>query len=120
MAIKISFEGFVESVRDFDWGTVYNMSHTQWRKEGEEFVAAGKDYLNVIAPPNSAQEGDKVAVEGRMKTKRFEKKDGTWGQSLEVRSDSFTVTKKGQEQTYSQQLESVWPEVQQIPDDAPF
>lgn len=129
MAIEIKFDGFIEDIRAFDWGTVYNVSHTQWKKTGDEFESIGKDYLDVITDnANGAEVGDKVRVIGKMKTKRFNKKDGSAGIALNVRAEPFEIVKKGQgdnrgsEKTGHAAMNEIWP-VAEIPgadDQAPF
>lgn len=96
MSIAIEFEGYVNGARQFDWGTVYDIAHTQWGKnDQDEWEQRGRDYFQVITPASTETlpEGTKVAVIGKMKTKRFDKKDGTKGIGLEVRAESITVTK---------------------------
>jgi|DEB0MinimDraft_6_1074348.scaffolds.fasta_scaffold26642_2 single-stranded DNA-binding protein len=131
MAINIQFDGFIEDVREFDWGRVFNVSHTQWKKTGEEFEAIGKDYLDVTtddAHADGAEAGDKIRVTGRLKTKRFNKKDGSTGIALNVRAESFEILKKGDpnnrgsEKTGHAAMNEIWP-VAEIPgtdDQAPF
>lgn len=131
MAIQIQFDGFIEDIREFDWGRVYNISHTQWKKTGEEFESIGKDYLDVTtdhANADGADVGDKVRVIGRLKTKRFNKKDGSAGIALNVRAEIWEILKKGQgdnrgsEKTGHAAVNEIWP-VAEIPgsdDQAPF
>jgi len=129
MSIQVQFDGFIEDIRTFDWGNVYNVSHTQWKKTGDEFESIGKDYLDVITDnANGAEAGDKVRVIGKLKTKRFQKKDGSAGMALNVRAESFEIVKKGDpdnrgsEKTGHAAVNEIWP-VAAIPgsdDQAPF
>ena len=122
--ITVNFKGFINEVKQFDWGTVYDVAHSQMRKTPEgKWEKIGADYFSVIGPAGF-NEGDLVEVKGRLKTKRYEKRDGSKGMSLEVRADDITVVNKGnnpQSKTGHAAVANVWPTVD-IPgaDDAPF
>lgn len=91
MAIDIKFRGFINEVKKFDWGTVYDIAHNQFRKNDQgEWETVGKDYFSVVGPEGFA-EGQQVTVVGKMKTKRFDKRDGSKGISLEVRAESMEI-----------------------------
>jgi hypothetical protein len=86
MAVNIEFTGFVNGVRTFDWGVVYDVAHAQMMKDDQgDWKVAGKDYFSVTGP-NGFVEGDMVKVVGTLKTKSYEKKDGTKGIALNVRA----------------------------------
>jgi hypothetical protein len=90
MAIQIEFSGFINEVKKFEWGTVYDISHSQrMQNDNGEWETAGYDYFSVIGDPGF-EANQRVTVKGRMKTKRYEKKDGGTGVKLEVRADSIT------------------------------
>jgi len=98
MAINIEFQGFINEVKHFDWGTVYNVSHNQVRKSPSgEWETVGKDYFSVIAPDEARNltENSRVSIKGRMKTKLFDKRDGSKGISLEVRAETIEVLSVG-------------------------
>ena len=124
MAIQISFRGFINNVKNFDWGTVYDVAHSQFRKnDSGEWETVGKDYFSVIGTPGF-EEGQQVTVSGRMKTKRYDKKDGTKGISLEVRAESIELWDMGskQAQVGHAAVNAVW-DVTPLPvseDSAPF
>lgn len=92
MALNIEFEGFVNEVKQFDWGTVLKVAHTQRAKDDATGVwsTVGKDYLDVTLPAGaSASEGDLVKVTGTFKVTTFEKRDGTTGVALKVRAQDI-------------------------------
>lgn len=131
MSIQIEFEGYINGVRLFDWGNVYDVSHTQWGKDAKgEWEKKGADYFNVIGPAGEpVAEGSKILVKGRMKSKRYEKRDGNPGMSLEVRAETIAVTREPNESGApsaapavgaTPDMGAIWPDVQQVPDDAPF
>jgi len=98
MAISIEFQGFINEIKHFDWGTVYNVSHNQVRKTPSgEWETVGKDYFSVVAPDDARNltENTRVNIKGRFKTKRFEKRDGSKGISLEVRAETIEVVSRG-------------------------
>jgi len=121
MAVNIEFQGFVNEIKSFHWGTVYEISHNQVRKDHQgEWETVGRDYFSVIAPDGLEElaKGSRVSVTGRFKTKRFDKKDGTKGISLEVRAESINVLSSNQKTGHAA-INEVWP-VKQIADEAPF
>ena len=94
MAVQIEFEGFINGIREFEWGVVYDIAHNQMMKDDQgDWKVAGKDYFSVTGPAGF-EEGDKVAVVGRMKTKLFDKKDGSKGVSLNVRATEMTKVER--------------------------
>jgi len=119
MAVKVEFEGYVNEVKPFDWGTVYNVSHRQVIKNAAgQWETAGYDYFDVSVPKGTPEiaKDTKVKVVGTLKTKRFDKRDGSKGIALQVRAESVEPLQKPQTP-----MEQVWPDVKQIPDEnAPF
>lgn len=122
--IQVEFKGYVNGVKQFDWGTVYDVSHNQVRKtEQGEWEKTGADYFSVVGP-EGFHEGDLIEIKGRLKTKRYDKRDGSKGMSLEVRADDITLVNKGTAREHKQghaALTAVWPSAS-IPtaDEAPF
>jgi hypothetical protein len=118
MSIRVEFEGFVNEVKPFDWGTVYNVSHSQRRKnEAGEWVTDGYDYFDVTGEAGLDVK-DRVKIVGTLKTKRFDKRDGSKGIALQVRAES--ITKVGAAPASVADMQKIWPDVKQIPDDTPF
>jgi single-stranded DNA-binding protein len=117
MAIQIEFQGFVNEVKNFDWGTVYNVSHNQVRKTPQgQWETVGRDYFSVVAPDGTQPlaENMRVNVKGRLKTKTFEKRDGSKGISLEVRADEISVLAQGtlrEDKVNEAAIQAVWPTV---------
>lgn len=94
MAIPVGpFQAYVNEVKTFDWGVVANVAHNQVRKnDAGEWENVGRDYFSVILPANTlVNKGDKVEVTGKLKTKLYDKTDGSKGVSLEVRAESVNV-----------------------------
>ena len=119
MAIEVKFSGYVNRVKQFDWGVVYDIAHNQVQKnQAGEWETVGKDYFQVVGPAG-LQEGQKVEVVGRMKTKTFDKSDGSKGISLQVRAESVTPVEG--RQSAPQPIVATWPAVREIRDDSiPF
>jgi hypothetical protein len=120
--IKVEFKGYVNGVRTFEWGTVYNVSHNQVRKNHQgEWETVGRDYLSVVGPAGFA-ENDQVEIVGRLKTKLYDKRDGSGkGISLEVRADEMRKVERPGQPASVADMQQVWPAVKQIPDDSvPF
>lgn len=125
MAINIEFQGFINEVKNFDWGTVYNVSHNQVRKTpAGQWETVGKDYFSVIAPDDARNltENTRVGIKGRMKTKLYDKRDGSKGVSLEVRADEISVLAQGtlrEDKQGAAAVTAVWDTVP-ITEAAPF
>ena len=123
--IRVEFKGYVNSVRVFDWGTVYNVSHNQVRKNHQgDWETVGRDYFSVVAPKDAATfaENDQVEVVGRLKTKTYDKRDGSGkGVSLEVRADEMRTVQRGNKTASVPDMQNIWPDVKQVADDqVPF
>jgi single-stranded DNA-binding protein len=129
--IKVEFEGFVNEVLPYDWGIVYRVTHNQVRKNHQgEWQTTGRDYLSVVVPADSTTvkdtfaKDDRVEVTGKMKTKLYDKKDGSGkGISLEVRADTMVKAERGGQAKPAtvSEMQEIWPAVKQIPDDSvPF
>lgn len=93
MALNIEFEGYVNEVKQFSWGTVAKMSHSQRAKNDAtgEWETVGKDYLDVTLPEGAdAPEENSIArVAGTFKTSTFEKRDGSTGIAIKVRAHTI-------------------------------
>ena len=123
--IRVEFKGYVNSVRVFDWGTVYNVSHNQVRKNHQnEWETVGRDYFSVVAPKDAATfaENDQVEIVGRLKTKTYDKRDGSGkGISLEVRADEMRTVQRGNKTASVPDMQNIWPDVKQVAgDQVPF
>jgi single-stranded DNA-binding protein len=123
--IRVEFKGYVNAVRVFDWGTVYDVSHNQVRKNHQdEWETVGRDYFSVVAPQGAGpfQENDQVTVVGKLKTKTYDKRDGSGkGISLEVRADEMAKVERGNKPATVSEMQNVWPAVKQVADDqVPF
>jgi single-stranded DNA-binding protein len=101
------------------------VSHNQVRKTPTgQWETVGKDYFSVVAPEDARHltENTRVNVKGRMKTKLFDKRDGSKGVSLEVRADEVTVLAQGTQREDKQgaaAITAVWDTVP-IAESAPF
>jgi hypothetical protein len=106
MALKIEFEGYVNEVKTFGWGTALRMSHSQRAKNKETglWETIGKDKLDVILPdgfnPELIKEGMILNVLGSFKVETFEKRDGTLDYAFKVRAtDIEQVERQGNRPT---------------------
>jgi len=99
MAVNVVFEGFVNEVKPFSWGTVAKVSHSQRAKNDAtgQWETVGKDYFDVTLPEGvTIPEGELVRVEGTLKVGTYDKKDGTTGVALKVRAQSVRKVERGQ------------------------
>ena len=121
MAVKIEFMGYVNNVREYDWGVVYDMSHNQTQKKDGQWQTIGRDYFSVVGPDGGPRfaENDMVSVKGTLKTKTFDKKDGSKGVALNVRAESMEMNAKTRPN--QSVVEDVFKDIQELPvDNAPF
>lgn len=122
MAIQVQFEGYVREVKDYDWGTVYNVAHRQVIKNAaQEWETAGYDYFSVSREKGAPRfEVDaKVAVKGTLKSKTYPKRDGSGtGMALNVRAESFELAEA--KSASVPEMQAVWPELKQVAADVPF
>ena len=121
MAVKVDFEGYINFVKEYDWGTVYFVKHRQVIKNAAgEFETAGHDAFDVSVEKGKPilEKNTKVRVQGTMKTKHFTRKTGEPGIGLQVRASEITPMEKP---ASVPDMQTIWPEVKQVPEDnAPF
>ena len=98
MALNIEFEGYVNEVKQFSWGTVAKMSHSQRAKNEAtgEWETVGYDYLDVTLPEGADAPGENsiARVAGTFKIVTFEKRDGSTGVALNVRAQSIETVER--------------------------
>jgi single-stranded DNA-binding protein len=99
MAVQVTFEGYVNEVKAFQWGNIAKVSHSQRAKNDAtgQWETVGKDYFDVTIPEGvSVAENSLVSVTGNLKVGTYAKQDGSTGISLKVRASSISaVERKG-------------------------
>ena len=127
MAIKIEFMGYINKLREYDWGVVYDVAHNQQQKTDGQWRTVGRDYFSVVGPEGGPRfaENDLVTIKGTMKTKVFDKRDGSGkGIALNVRAEEMTKAGTQRDATRPEKkapVEDVWAEAAEISfDNAPF
>lgn len=125
MAVKIEFTGYINKVRSYDWGIAYDIAHNQMQRKNDQWEVTGRDYFSVVGPEGTSfAENDMVFVRGTLKTKVFDKQDGSKGVALNVRAEHMEkVAGKGNAKPTAKPepaVQQVWPDVAMIPDEAPF
>lgn len=98
MAIQVTFEGWVNETKQFDWGTVLKVSHDQRAKNAQgEWESVGKDYFDVTVTAEQAAQlvGARVVkVTGTLKVGTYEKRDGGVGVALKVRAQEVAPVER--------------------------
>ena len=94
MAIQVSFTGFIQGTKEFAWGTVLEVAHTNRKKnEAGEWETVSTDYVDVIIDPMdvqafghilSAEKSTRVAVKGNMKFNAYTNKAGEPAAKMKV------------------------------------
>ena len=92
MALSLTFTGFVEEAKTFDWGSVVTVSHaTRKKNEQGKWETVGRDYIDVTVDPSSdftwlleAKKGTRVTVTGNAKISTYDKRDGTSAAKIRV------------------------------------
>lgn len=96
MALNISFEGYVQEIKEFGWGTVVTVTHNQRAKNAVgEWETVGKDYLDVTTDGPIPAKDTKVVVSGRLKVSTYIKKDGSTGIALKVAGATISEATRG-------------------------
>lgn len=129
MAVKIEFMGYVNKVREYEWGVVYDMAHNQMKKTNDQWQTVGRDYFSVVGVEGGERfaENDMVNVKGTLKTKYFDKQDGSKGLALNVRAEEMVKQATSRSSVAKPEtasvpdMQQIWPDLQQVPEDnAPF
>lgn len=92
MALSLTFTGFVEEAKTFDWGSVVTISHSNRKKNDQgKWETVSRDYIDVSIDPKSefgwllqAEKGLRVTVTGSAKISTYEKRDGSSGINIKV------------------------------------
>jgi hypothetical protein len=102
MAAQIKITGWLNGIKEFDWGTTLSVSVTNRIKNQStgEWETASRDYYDVVLNDGvtlgNIKENDQVVVEGSFKVgKTFAKKDGSTGVELRVRATSIALFEGG-------------------------
>ena len=114
MAMELTFTGWLNDVKEFDWGTVLKMSHSVRRKdESGNWETVGKDFVDVIIDP--AKRGEfshaleapvpcRMAVTGNAKPAHYTNNVGdtvvymkVWASAIEVVESDFAPKTEGTE-----------------------
>lgn len=100
MALTISFEGYVNEIKQFTWGRVARISHSQRAKNEAtgEWENVGYDYLDVTLPDDvDVQEKSVVSVSGTLKATAYTSNSGEAKPSLKVRAQYVAPVERKQQ-----------------------
>jgi len=101
---------------------VLNVGHRQVIKNAAgQWETAGYDYFDVSVQKGTPElpKDQKVKVKGTLKTKRFDKRDGSKGIALQVRAVELEALEK--KPASVPDMQQVWPDLKQVPaDNVPF
>jgi hypothetical protein len=119
--LELTFTGFVNGYKTFDWGTVIEMSHpNRKRNAAGEWETTSTDYVDVVidktelndyAHALNLPERTRIAVTGVLKPAAYLKKDGTPGIRLKVYARGIEQVQKNPVQTVQDILAPVDTEV---------
>ncbi len=92
MALSLTFTGFVEEAKTFDWGSVVTVSHANRKKNAQgQWETVGRDYIDVTIDQSSdfvwlldAKKGTRVTVTGNIRLSTYNKKDGSAGTQIRL------------------------------------
>ena len=90
----IDVTGWLNDVKEFDWGTALKVSVDVRKKTSEgTWETVDKTIYDITTDGKTALEGVKqVKVVGRINgTNSFQKRDGSTGVSIKVRAESVTI-----------------------------
>lgn len=100
MTIRVTFDGWVNDVKSFDWGHVLKMAHDRraQNKDTGEWETVGKDYIDVIIDDEQLAfiQGEKlVHVEGTQKELRaYSKATGELAASQTLKATHVAALRK--------------------------
>ena len=119
----IELTGWLNDVREFDWGTALKVSVDVRKKNHQgEWETVDKTVYDVTTDGKTALEGVKqVKVTGRITgTSTFQKRDGSTGSAIRVRAEKVELVSDKRNEAA---ITEVWPTVnpnQAITESAPF
>ena len=90
----IELTGWLNDVREFDWGTALKISVDVRKKNHQgEWETVDKTVYDVTTDGKTPLEGVKqVTVKGRISgTSTFQKRDGSTGAAIKVRAESIVI-----------------------------
>lgn len=101
MAIQVSFTGFIQGTKEFAWGTVLEVAHTNRKKnEAGDWETVSTDYVDVIVDTKDvqayshilgAEKSTRVAVKGNMKFNAYTNKAGDPAAKMKVYPDEIEI-----------------------------
>ena len=101
MAIQVSFTGFIQGTKEFAWGTVLEVAHTNRKKnEAGEWETVSTDYVDVVIDTKdvqayknilSAEKSTRVVVRGNMKFNAYTNKAGDPAAKMKVYPDELEL-----------------------------
>jgi single-stranded DNA-binding protein len=101
MAIQVSFTGFIQGTKEFAWGTVLEVAHTNRKKnEAGEWETISTDYVDVVIDAKdvqayghvlSSEKSTRVAVKGNMKFNAYTNKAGEPAAKMKVYPDELEI-----------------------------
>lgn len=101
MAIQVSFTGFIQGTKEFAWGTVLEVAHTNRKKnEAGEWETVSTDYVDVVIDAKdvqayghvlSSEKSTRVAVKGNMKFNAYTNKAGEPAAKMKVYPDELEI-----------------------------
>lgn len=92
MALSLTFTGFVEEAKTFDWGSVVTVSHSNRKKnDAGQWETVSRDYIDISVEPNSdfawllrAEKGTRITATGNARISTYEKRDGGAGVRIKL------------------------------------
>lgn len=118
----VELTGWLNNVQQFNWGQALKVSIDQRKQNAQgEWETVDKTVYDVTTDQPVQLDGVKqVTVKGRVVgTSTFQKRDGSTSSAIRVRAESITPA-EGESPASVPQMQTIWPEVKQIPDNAPF
>lgn len=111
MAMELTFTGWLNEVKTFDWGTVLKVSHSVRKKDDNgDWQTVSKDYVDVIIDTNKRDEFSsvieapvpcRVDVTGNCKPANYTNKDGEVVNYMKVWPNAIEVVEKDFVQTFA-------------------
>lgn len=123
MTIRVSFDGWVNEVKSFDWGHVLKMTHDRRaQNQAGEWETVGKDYIDVIVDDAQLAQihNEKlIHVEGGQKELRaYTKASGELGTGQTIKAFEVAPLRRDSVAQVKSTVPDAWTPIE--PEDAPF
>lgn len=121
MAMELTFTGWLNEIKTFDWGTVLKVSHSVRKKDDNgDWQTVSKDYVDVVIDNNKRDEFAhildapvpcRIDVTGNCKPAHYVNGSGEVVNYMKVWANALEVVEKDFAQTFTAAASAASPDV---------